>query len=46
MAAHWMYNYSADLNKQMIYESATDVQLIMLILNKQIIYGSLIDVQL
>ena len=34
------------LNKQMIYESTVDVQLIVLILNKQIIYGSMIDVGL
>ena len=34
------------LNKQMIYESAVDVQLIVLILKKQIIYGSMIDLQL
>ena len=29
------------LNKQMIYDSIMDVQLIVLILNKQIIYGSI-----
>ena len=34
------------LNKQMIYESTMDVQLIVLILNKQIVYVSMIDVHL
>ena len=34
------------LNKQIIYGSAMDVQLIVLILNKPILYGNTIDVQL
>ena len=41
-----MCSFVLILNKQMISESAMDVQLIVLILNKQIIYGSKLDVQL
>ena len=37
---------NTNMNKQMIYGSAIDVQLIVLILNKPILYGSAMDVQL
>ena len=37
---------NTNMNKQIIYGSAVDVQLIVLILNKPILYGSAVDVQL
>ena len=37
---------NTNMNKQIIYGNAMDVQLIVLILNKPILYGSAMDVQL
>ena len=37
---------NTNMNKPIIYGSAMDVQLIVLILNKPILYGNTIDVQL
>ena len=40
----YYYYYNTNMNKQIIYGSTTDVQLIVLILDKQIMYGRPMDV--